>query len=61
MSLGSFPSAENHDRRQRTPLPSLRAKRSNPQAVGRILDCFVAFAPRNDGRFASAPAAGRPY
>jgi hypothetical protein len=30
------------------PLPSLRAKRSNPELKQR-LDCFVASAPRNDG------------
>jgi hypothetical protein len=29
--------------------PSLRAKRSNPELQAR-LDCFVASAPRNDGR-----------
>ncbi|PDT61103.1 hypothetical protein Bdiaspc4_21545 [Bradyrhizobium diazoefficiens] len=29
---------------------SLRAKRSNPERLcGRILDCFVARAPRDDG------------
>src|ERR1700744_6173655 len=28
-------------------LPSLRAKRSNPVRI-KILDCFVAYAPRND-------------
>ncbi|BAR61239.1 hypothetical protein NK6_8089 [Bradyrhizobium diazoefficiens] len=29
---------------------SLRAKRSNPDCLrGKILDCFVARAPRNDG------------
>src|SRR5947207_436620 len=29
---------------------SLRAKRSNPGAPRNALDCFVATAPRNDGR-----------
>jgi hypothetical protein len=28
---------------------SLRAKRSNPEAARKELDCFVARAPRNDG------------
>ncbi|MEZ2146526.1 hypothetical protein AAE026_30190, partial [Bradyrhizobium sp. DN5] len=29
--------------------PSLRAQRSNPESLrGKILDCFVARAPRND-------------
>ncbi|MVT52907.1 hypothetical protein GPL17_20745 [Bradyrhizobium yuanmingense] len=29
--------------------PSLRAQRSNPESLrGKILDCFVAGAPRND-------------
>ena len=32
-----------------SPMPSLRAKRSNPEFDrGDSLDCFVAFAPRND-------------
>src|SRR5437773_8299231 len=29
--------------------PSLRAKRGNPGATRKELDCFVASAPRNDG------------
>jgi hypothetical protein len=34
--------------------PSLRAKRSNPSRSKESMDCFVAFAPRNDGRHTSA-------
>src|SRR5579883_488380 len=30
-------------------LPSLRAKRSNPESLSGILDCFLASAPRNEG------------
>ncbi len=40
-------------RHRRHPSPSLRAQRSNPWAMAaasRSLDCFVAHAPRNDGR-----------
>ncbi|PSO15271.1 hypothetical protein C7G42_28160 [Bradyrhizobium sp. MOS003] len=34
-----------------TLFPSLRAQRSNPDCLrGKTLDCFVARAPRNDGR-----------
>jgi len=29
-------------------LPSLRAQRSNPVEPQKLLDCFVASAPRND-------------
>src|SRR6187402_919033 len=36
-------------RRGTNSAPSLRAKRSNPAAPKRRLDCFVARAPRNDG------------
>jgi hypothetical protein len=33
----------------------LRAKRSNPGFSARYLDCFVAFAPRNEGELPDAP------
>src|SRR4029079_10340520 len=46
----SHSSGAMHRENAKLYLPSLRAQRSNPCGEEKRMDCFVAFAPRNDGQ-----------